>query len=156
MSSADDNMLATLSRIGAGAPEVIELFDYLEDTPMWMKDEAGHYEWANVAFLLNFGVKTRAEIIGRTDYDFCTEVLANQYRIDDERVLRGADLTPHAPAVHDEQGTLTYAELAGRARATADALIAAGARTGDRVAVHLPRGGDQVVAVVGAIVEGCV
>ena len=89
MTSTDDNMLATLSRIGALAPEVIELFDYLEDTPLWMKDEAGHYEWANVAFLLNFGVKTRAEIIGRTDYDFCTEVLANQYRIDDERVLRG-------------------------------------------------------------------
>lgn len=89
MTSADDTMLATLGRIGAGAPEVIELFDYLEDTPMWMKDEAGHYEWANVALLLNFGVKTRAELIGRTDYDFCGEVLANQYRIDDERVLRG-------------------------------------------------------------------
>jgi AraC-like DNA-binding protein len=89
MSSADDTMLATLSRIGALAPEVIELFDYLEDTPMWMKDEAGHYEWANVALVLNFGVKTRAELIGRTDYDFCGEVLANQYRIDDERVLRG-------------------------------------------------------------------
>src|SRR6188768_2090955 len=70
MTSADDNMLATLSRIGAVAPEVIELFDYLEDTPLWMKDEAGHYEWANVALLLNFGVKTRAELIGRTDYDF--------------------------------------------------------------------------------------
>lgn len=89
MSSADDTMLATLSRIGTIAPEVIELLDYLEDTPMWMKDEAGHYEWVNVSFLLNFGVKTRAEIIGRTDYDFCGEVLANQYRIDDERVLRG-------------------------------------------------------------------
>jgi AraC-like DNA-binding protein len=89
MTSADDSMLATLARIGAGAPEVIELFDYLEDTPLWMKDEAGHYEWANVALLLNFGLKTRAEIIGRTDYDFCGEVLANQYRMDDERVLRG-------------------------------------------------------------------
>lgn len=89
MPSADDTMLATLGRIGAAPPEVIELFDYLEDTPMWMKDEAGHYEWANVALLLNFGVKTRAELIGRTDYDFCGEVLANQYRIDDERVLRG-------------------------------------------------------------------
>jgi AraC-like DNA-binding protein len=89
MTSADDNMLATLTRIGAVAPEVIELFDYLEDTPMWVKDEAGHYEWANVALLINFGVKTRAELIGRTDYDFCGEVLANQYRIDDERVLRG-------------------------------------------------------------------
>lgn len=89
MISPDDSMLATLSRIGTIAPEVIELFDYLEDTPLWMKDEAGHYEWVNVSFLLNFGVKTRAEIIGRTDYDFCGEVLANQYRIDDERVLRG-------------------------------------------------------------------
>ncbi len=89
MTSPDDSMLATLSRIGTIAPEVIELFDYLEDTPLWMKDEAGHYEWVNVSFLLNFGVKTRAEIIGRTDYDFCSEVLSNQYRIDDERVLRG-------------------------------------------------------------------
>ncbi len=89
MTSADDSMLATLTRAGTVAPEVIELFDYLEDTPLWMKDEAGHYEWVNVSFLLNFGVKTRAEIIGRTDYDFCSEVLANQYRIDDERVLRG-------------------------------------------------------------------
>jgi AraC-like DNA-binding protein len=89
MTSPDDSMLATLSRIGTIAPEVIELFDYLEDTPLWMKDDAGHYEWVNVSFLLNFGVKTRAEIIGRTDYDFCGEVLASQYRIDDERVLRG-------------------------------------------------------------------
>lgn len=89
VTSSEDTMLATLGRIGAVPPEVIELFDYLEDTPMWMKDEAGHYEWANVALLLNFGVKTRAELIGRTDYDFCGEVLANQYRIDDERVLRG-------------------------------------------------------------------
>ncbi len=106
MTSADDNMLATLGRIGAGAPEVIELFDYLEDTPMWMKDEAGHYEWANVALLLNFGVKTRAELIGRTDYDFCGEVLANQYRIDDERVLRGEKI-------------LSRVELVGRFNHTA-------------------------------------
>ena len=84
-----DHMLATLGRIGAAPPEVIELFDYLEDTPLWMKDAAGHYEWANVALLINFGLKTRAEIIGRTDYDFCGEALANQYRIDDERVLKG-------------------------------------------------------------------
>lgn len=87
--TTDSGMLDTLQRIGTIAPEIIELFDYLEDTPLWLKDEAGHYEWVNVSFLLNFGVRTRAEIIGRTDYDFCSEVLANQYRIDDERVLRG-------------------------------------------------------------------
>jgi AraC-like DNA-binding protein len=106
MTSPDDNMLATLGRIGAAPPEVIELFDYLEDTPMWMKDEAGHYEWANVALLLNVCVKTRAELIGRTDYDFCGEVLANQYRIDDERLLRGEKI-------------LSRVELVGRFNHTA-------------------------------------
>lgn len=83
------DLLPTLRRIGADAPEVVALFDCLENTPLWMKDEAGHYQWVNVAFLLNFGLQTRAEVIGQTDYDLCGELLANQYRIDDERVLRG-------------------------------------------------------------------
>ncbi len=82
-------MLETLRRIGAAPPEVIELFDYVDDLLLWMKDAAGHYQWVNLAFLLNFNVRTRAEIIGRTDFDLCGLVLANQYRIDDERVLRG-------------------------------------------------------------------
>ncbi len=87
--TADDDLLSTLRRIGAVAPEVVALFDYLEDIPLWMKDREGHYQWVNVSFLLNFGLTRRAEVIGRTDYDLCGEVLANQYRIDDERVLRG-------------------------------------------------------------------
>ena len=89
MQPASDRLLATLRPMGAIAPEVIELFDYLEDTPLWMKDAAGHYQWVNVSFLLNFGLNHRADVIGRTDYDLCGEVLANQYRIDDERVLKG-------------------------------------------------------------------
>ncbi len=83
------DLQSTLRRIGAVAPEVIELFDYLEDVPLWMKDEAGHYQWINVSFLLNFGLTDRAEIVGRTDYDLCGELMANQYRVDDERVLKG-------------------------------------------------------------------
>ena len=128
MTSPDDNMLATLSRIGAMAPEVIELFDYLEDTPLWMKDEAGHYEWANVALLLNFGVKTRAELIGRTDYDFCGEVLANQYRIDDERVLRGERI-------------LSRIELVGRFNHTARWCVTS------KVPLHDPSG--RIVGTAG-------
>jgi len=88
-STPDSSLLATLRRIGAVAPEVVELFDYLEDTPLWMKDRVGRYQWVNVSFLLNFGLNHRAHVIGRSDYDLCGEVLANQYRIDDERVLSG-------------------------------------------------------------------
>ncbi|GGV01086.1 non-ribosomal peptide synthetase [Kitasatospora herbaricolor] len=73
-----------------------------------------------------------------------------------DRVLRVADGAPAAPAVHDADGTLTYAELAGRARTLAALLLDAGARPGDRVAVHLPRGRGQVIAVLGALIAGCV
>ena len=83
------SLRASLLRIGAAAPEVIELFDYLEDVPLWIKDVAGTYQWVSVSFLLNFGLKTREQAIGHNDYDLCGEALANQYRIDDERVLRG-------------------------------------------------------------------
>lgn len=82
-------MRSSLRRIGASAPEIIELFDYLEDVPLWLKDVEGHYQWVNIAFLLNFGLQNRAEVIGRTDYDLCGQVLADQYRLDDEKVLRG-------------------------------------------------------------------
>ena len=88
-SSSKPNLRETLRRIGAVAPEVVELFDYLEDAPLWMKDVAGTYQWVNVSFVLNFGLKSREEVIGHNDYDLCGEALANQYRIDDERVLQG-------------------------------------------------------------------
>ncbi|MDO1486852.1 non-ribosomal peptide synthetase [Rhodococcus rhodochrous] len=73
-----------------------------------------------------------------------------------DRVLRCAAAAPKAPAVHDAQGTLSYAELVGRARAVARLLLDAGARTGDRVAVHLPRGRGQVIAILGSLLAGCV
>ncbi|MDQ8184631.1 AraC family transcriptional regulator [Pelagicoccus sp. SDUM812002] len=78
-----------LARIGIVVPEIVELFDYLEDTPLWIKDNEGTYLWVNSSFIINFGFKHRSEIIGHNDYDLCGETLANQYRIDDERVLRG-------------------------------------------------------------------
>jgi AraC-like DNA-binding protein len=88
-STRDPSLPPALSRIGVATPEIIELFDFLEENPVWTKDVEGHYQWVNIAFLLNFGLQNRAEVIGRTDYDLCGEVLANQYRVDDEKVLRG-------------------------------------------------------------------
>jgi len=82
--------VSPLQYTGAEPPsEAVELFDYLEDVLLWMKDAAGHYCWVNLAFVLNFGLKDRSELIGRTDFDICSVALANQYRLDDERVLQG-------------------------------------------------------------------
>ncbi|WP_308445544.1 amino acid adenylation domain-containing protein [Streptomyces rubradiris] len=73
-----------------------------------------------------------------------------------QRVLATVGQTPDAPAVRDEEGVLTYAALADAAAEVARRLVAAGAAVGDHVAVHLPRGRGQVVAILGALLAGCV
>jgi AraC-like DNA-binding protein len=78
-----------LRAIGVVPSEHLELFDYLEDVPLWVKDAAGYYRWVNVPFLLNYGIDRCEDILGRTDYDLSSATLANQYRLDDDRVLRG-------------------------------------------------------------------
>ncbi len=74
--------------IGIATPEVAELSDFLQDM-FWVKDPQGRYCFVNVPFLLNFSLKDRSEIIGKSDFDFFDSVLANQYKIDDEKVLGG-------------------------------------------------------------------
>ncbi|MCA1216979.1 non-ribosomal peptide synthetase [Streptomyces sp. 8L] len=64
--------------------------------------------------------------------------------------------TPEAPALlWGESGTWSYAELADRALRVAGALRAAGTVPGDTVAVSLPKGPEQVAAVLGVLAAGC-
>ncbi|MGO9382885.1 MAG: amino acid adenylation domain-containing protein [Mycobacterium sp.] len=73
-----------------------------------------------------------------------------------------AAANPDAPAVvwgfgdkgADTEGAWTYGELAGRALAVAGALRARGVRQGDAVAVQLPKGRDQLLAVLGVLAAG--
>ncbi|MFC4124555.1 non-ribosomal peptide synthetase [Nocardia rhizosphaerae] len=68
-----------------------------------------------------------------------------------------AATNPAAPAVlWDSAGQLTYGELAADALAVAGALREAGVTPGDSVAVQLPKGPDQVVAVLGVLAAGAV
>jgi AraC-like DNA-binding protein len=75
--------------LGCGIPETAGLFDHLPNVLFWMKDYGGYYQWVNTGFLINFGLKKREEVLGRTDFDLCGTAMANQYRLDDERVLAG-------------------------------------------------------------------
>ncbi|MGJ5893097.1 non-ribosomal peptide synthetase [Streptomyces niveiscabiei] len=72
-----------------------------------------------------------------------------------EDVLGHAELTPARPALlWGTDGVLTYGELADRARRIAAALAAQAVGPGDRVAVCLPKGPDQVAAVLGVLSAG--
>ncbi|XTZ17460.1 amino acid adenylation domain-containing protein [Micromonospora echinospora] len=62
---------------------------------------------------------------------------------------------PDAPALRwGEASQLTYGELADRALRVAGALTARGVAPGDPVGVSLPKGPDQVVAVLGVLAAG--
>ncbi|HET9876762.1 MAG TPA: condensation domain-containing protein, partial [Mycobacterium sp.] len=72
--------------------------------------------------------------------------------------FENAAMHPDAPAVlwgvGETAGAWSYAQLAESALAVAGALHDHGVRTGDAVAVQLPRGPDQVLAVLGVLAAG--
>ncbi|MYS71773.1 amino acid adenylation domain-containing protein, partial [Streptomyces sp. SID5926] len=71
------------------------------------------------------------------------------------RFFRLAETEPGRTAVVRTTGdTLTYGELAHAARRIAALLHAHGVREGDTVAVTLPKGDDQIAAVLGVLAAG--
>ncbi|MEU8029621.1 amino acid adenylation domain-containing protein [Streptomyces sp. NPDC049099] len=71
-------------------------------------------------------------------------------------VLAQAARTPDRAALITPRTTLDYGELAARATAVAEQLRAAGCTAGERVAVVMDKGPEQVVAVLGALLAGAV
>ncbi|MEV4341244.1 amino acid adenylation domain-containing protein, partial [Streptomyces sp. NPDC049590] len=66
-----------------------------------------------------------------------------------ELIAHQAGRTPHATAVDDGQGAMTYAQLDGRANQIARLLQSRGTGPESRVAVCLPRGRELIAALLG-------
>lgn len=71
-----------------------------------------------------------------------------------EPFWRQAAAEPQRIAVIQGERQLSYAELAGRAEALAQGLLAEGCQPGERVAVCMDKGIEQVVAVLGILRAG--
>ena len=71
-----------------------------------------------------------------------------------ERFLAQAAAAPEAPAVTDEHGTSTYAELRRQAFGVAEELARAGVARGDAVVVAAGRTREAVAAIVGVALAG--
>ena len=83
-------LLEMIKPIGLAVPEVLELLDHIAGVAFWMKDRAGRFTWVNVPWLVTLGQnQSRKDIIGRMDDELFYPMLVVQYRLDDERVLRG-------------------------------------------------------------------
>ena len=74
----------------------------------------------------------------------------------DHWLIRAAAMRPRTPALVTPRGELSYAELAGRARHAAGALLELGVSAGDRVALSLPAGSEFVAALHGCVLAGTV
>src|SRR5690606_4169394 len=70
------------------------------------------------------------------------------------RVRELAVSRPDTVAVTDDEGAVTYAELAGRASRLSGELLAAGVGLDDRVVYHGERGIDAVVTLLGVLGAG--
>lgn len=69
--------------------QLLHTFDMLAHTLVWIKDRESRIMFANRHFQLQHGASSRADIIGKNDYDFSPAVIARQFIEDDRRVLRG-------------------------------------------------------------------
>jgi amino acid adenylation domain-containing protein len=69
---------------------------------------------------------------------------------------QAADRAPDHPAIVERDARTSYAALRARAAATAAALVTAGVRPGDRVAVFLERGPAAAAAFYGAAAAGAI
>ncbi len=69
--------------------EIESLFDYLEETQFWIKDENARYLRVNRAFHLNYSLPGSEDVVGLTDFDLSPPYLARQFFEDDMRVLSG-------------------------------------------------------------------
>ena len=74
------------------AAAFMALFDCVEGVQFWVKDSEGRYQAMNRACLLDYSLASFAEAEGKTDFDLSPAHIATQFRLDDERVLKGATI----------------------------------------------------------------
>ncbi len=82
-----------------------------------------------------------------------TDVLMPVERLHDA-FFRLAEKQPDSPAVFWDEKSLSYGELAERARRLAADLQHRGVKPGEPIGVSLPKGPDQIVAVLGILASG--
>jgi AraC-like DNA-binding protein len=63
------------------------LFDAIPGAHLFVKDRAGRFVSASLGFVRIMGAESLDELLGRTDYDFSADFLAEGFVADDRRVM---------------------------------------------------------------------
>ncbi|WP_306606850.1 EAL domain-containing protein [Azonexus sp.] len=96
-------------RLNESRSQMETLINALPD-PVWLKDTEGTFMACNQAFSRLFGAPA-SEIIGRTDYDFTSQELADFFRQkDQEALLAGEPKLNEEWLIHAESGQVIFLE----------------------------------------------
>jgi len=131
--------------------QLTELFEPLEDVQFWIKDCEGRYCRFNRAFLLNYGLSEPGQALGKTDYDLSPAFIADQFRFDDEQVLKGHRVVNRIEQVGHADHTASWCvtnkvpicDPGGRIVGTAGTTRSLGAEGRELIGAH---GFERVVA----------
>lgn len=143
-----DGLLLNWDAVDALFPEGLldEMFDAYRALLLWLCAN----DWQQVAPLpLPAAQRQQRQRVNATEHATPAQCLHQGFFLQ-------ARQHPEALALIDEQCHLSYAELARQALQLAGALVAWGVQPGDAVAITLPKGREQVVAVLGILAAGAV
>ena len=100
-------------------------------------------------------VNAQSEFTSRSRGKALAAALPSPVRLD-AMFAEQARRTPEATAIIRRGEAISYAELDRQANGFAHALVGAGLRQGERVAIAMPRSVDLIAAMIGALKSGCV
>ncbi len=88
--------------------QLIEIFDLIPDILFWIKDKSGQFKYANRCFLEHHGLSSATQIINRTDFDFSPSHIAEQFTVDDNKVLQGQEVHDRLEMNKNQSGRISW------------------------------------------------
>ncbi len=98
-----------------GVKQILEMFDLMPDVLFWVKDEECRWVYANKNFLNHLGVTSLSQITGHTDSDYSQPHIANQFMVDDEKVMNGDVVNNRLEMNNEKSGEVAWFTTSKRA-----------------------------------------
>jgi PAS domain S-box-containing protein len=103
--------------------QVIDMLDLVSDVFFWIKDKEGLVVHCNKAYVDLTEYKNIESVIGKSDRDLFPNYLANQFILDDQKVLQGQSITNRLEMNLQKSKKLIWFTTSKRALKDADGQI---------------------------------
>lgn len=95
--------------------QLLKMFDLFPEALVWVKDNQYRFVYANQNFITHTGLKSLAEIIGKTDHDFSPVHIAKQFIRDDAKVMAGQTINERLEININQCGEIAWYTTSKRA-----------------------------------------